>query len=275
MDAYQYFFDGNGDQTGYQRVGEIHFHEANHQHWHFEDFARYRLLNEDMTLAVRSTKASFCLANTDAVDYTVPSADWKPENTDLSSACGGAGALSLREVLSAGSGDTYLQYRAGQAFRIGSLPDGDYYIRRGEPGRNTGGRNLVEGDNDNNDSLRKISIGTDKRTVSAGSRPRRSASSRSGCPTSSDPPARPAARRTRAPSPAGDGTLVVRRGGAQPLRSVIFSVAAGRTACRSPTTPKSTSSKIGASSSLLTATIVFEVCMPARCWIAPEMPAAT
>ena len=41
---------------------------------------------------------------------------------------------------------------------------------------------------------------------------------------------------------------------------------------RSPTTPKSTSSKIGASSSLLTATIVFEVCMPARCWIAPEMP---
>ena len=56
---------------------------------------------------------------------------------------------------------------------------------------------------------------------------------------------------------------------------MISSVAAGRTVCRSPTTPKSTSSKIGASSSLLTATIVFEVCMPARCWIAPEMPAAT
>ena len=49
----------------------------------------------------------------------------------------------------------------------------------------------------------------------------------------------------------------------------------GRTLNRSPTTPKSTSSKIGASSSLLTATIVLEVCMPARCWIAPEMPAAT
>ena len=62
---------------------------------------------------------------------------------------------------------------------------------------------------------------------------------------------------------------------AQPLRLVISSVAAGRTVCRSPTTPKSTSSKIGASSSLFTATIVFEVCMPARCWIAPEMPLAT
>ena len=61
----------------------------------------------------------------------------------------------------------------------------------------------------------------------------------------------------------------------QPLWAWIFSVAAGSTECRSPTTPKSTSSKIGASGSLLTATIVLEVCMPARCWIAPEMPLAT
>src|SRR5687767_7141263 len=61
----------------------------------------------------------------------------------------------------------------------------------------------------------------------------------------------------------------------QPLRLVISSVACGNTVLRSPTTPKSTSSKIGASSSLLTATIVFDVCMPARCWMAPEMPLAT
>ena len=38
--------------------------------------------------------------------------------------------------------------------------------------------------------------------------------------------------------------------------------------------PRSAISKIGASSSLLTAMIVFDVCMPARCWIAPEMPSA-
>ena len=48
----------------------------------------------------------------------------------------------------------------------------------------------------------------------------------------------------------------------------------GTTLNRSPTTPKSARSKIGASASLLTATIVFDVCMPARCWIAPEMPSA-
>ena len=51
----------------------------------------------------------------------------------------------------------------------------------------------------------------------------------------------------------------------QPLRLVISSVACGSTFFRSPTTPKSTSSKIGASASLLTATIVLDVCIPARC----------
>src|SRR5690606_37252051 len=63
--------------------------------------------------------------------------------------------------------------------------------------------------------------------------------------------------------------------GGQPLRVLTSSVACGSTVNRSPTTPKSTSWKIGASSSLLIATIVLDVCMPARCWIAPEMPAAT
>ena len=140
MDAYQYFYDADGNQTGYEEVGEMHWHAGNHKHWHFEDFARYRLLDADKTQAVRSTKESFCLANTDAVDYTVPGADWQPENTDLSTACGGADALSVREVLSAGSGDTYMQYRAGQAFRLEDLPNGVYYIAveanpLGQPGR--------------------------------------------------------------------------------------------------------------------------------------------
>src|SRR5215469_16634024 len=48
----------------------------------------------------------------------------------------------------------------------------------------------------------------------------------------------------------------------------------GTTVNRSPTTPKSAISKIGASGSLLIAMIVFDVCIPARCWIAPEIPTA-
>jgi len=154
MDAYQYFYDTDGNETGHQEVGEMHWHAQNHNHWHFEDFARYRLLNADKTLAVRSTKQSFCLANTDAVDYTLPGSDWRPENTDLSTACGGEDALSVRQVLSAGSGDTYMQYRAGQAFRIGNLPNGVYWIAvEANPAAN-----LAELDESNNDSLRRIRL---------------------------------------------------------------------------------------------------------------------
>ncbi|WP_299051540.1 lysyl oxidase family protein [uncultured Nocardioides sp.] len=133
MDAYQYFYsrdeDGDLTQEGYCGVGAMHWHAApSHHHWHFLDFARYRLLSEDRSTVVRSTKQSFCLANTDAVDYTRPGADWRPEGTDLSSACGSRSAQSLRQVLSAGSGDTYTQYRAGQAFRLKGLPNGTYFI---------------------------------------------------------------------------------------------------------------------------------------------------
>ena len=50
-----------------------------HRHWHFTDFAQYNLLAADKKLAVRSGKEAFCLANTDAVDYTIPNAKWRPE----------------------------------------------------------------------------------------------------------------------------------------------------------------------------------------------------
>ncbi|MFJ9316877.1 lysyl oxidase family protein [Pimelobacter simplex] len=155
MDAYQYFIDSAGNQTGYRKVGTMIWHKAkSHNHWHFEDFARYTLLRADKTEAVRSRKESFCLANTDAVDYTVPGADWRPENTDLHTACGDRGTVSLREVLASGSGDTYSQFRAGQAFRIDNLPNGIYYISvEGNPNRN-----LVESDTTNNVALRKIKL---------------------------------------------------------------------------------------------------------------------
>ena len=67
-------------------------------------------------------------------------------------------------MLSAGSGDTYVQYRAGQAFRIKNLPDGVYYIA---VEANPMG-NLVELDETNNDSLRKVRLATDQATASAG-----------------------------------------------------------------------------------------------------------
>jgi hypothetical protein len=166
MDAYQYFFDQDGEQVCYEPVGEMHWHQANHRHWHFEDFAQYALVErnpgEDVpaedAAEVLSAKQSFCLANTDAIDYTVPGADWHPEGTDLGTACGGRDALSVRQVLSAGSGDTYHQFRAGQAFRLKNVPDGLYWIAV----RANKDQNLYELDVTNNDSYRKVRIGTNK-----------------------------------------------------------------------------------------------------------------
>lgn len=156
MDGYQYFFDSEGNQTGYEKVGKFHWHAApTHNHWHFLDFARYRLLKADKTSAVRSRKESFCLANTDAVDYTVPGADWQPENTDLHTSCGEETSLSIREVLSSGSGDTYAQFRAGQSFNLKGLPNGVYYIAVEANPMGT----LKESNTKNNVQLRRIWIG--------------------------------------------------------------------------------------------------------------------
>ncbi|MEV5436487.1 lysyl oxidase family protein [Streptomyces sp. NPDC052682] len=156
MDAYQYFYDAKGKQVGYAPTGTMEWDpREGHEHWHFTDFASYRLLSEDKTKQVRSGKEAFCLANTDAIDYTVKNANWHPENTDLSTACGQQNSLSVREVLDVGSGDTYTQYRPGQSFDITGLPNGTYYIQViANPEKR-----LQETDLSNNVALRKVILG--------------------------------------------------------------------------------------------------------------------
>lgn len=156
MDAYQYFYDANGKQVGYTPTGTMEWDPRDgHEHWHFTDFASYRLLSADQTKEVRSGKEAFCLANTDAIDYTVKNANWHPYNTDLSTACGEQNSISVREVLDVGSGDTYTQYRPGQSFDITDLPNGTYYIQViANPEKR-----LQETNTDNNVALRKVVLG--------------------------------------------------------------------------------------------------------------------
>ena len=164
MDAYQYFYDANGKQVGYTPTGTMEWDaRVGHEHWHFTDFASYRLLAADKTEEVRSGKEAFCLANTDAIDYTVKNANWHPYNTDLSTACGEQNSISVREVLDVGSGDTYSQYRPGQSFDITDLPNGTYYIQViANPAKR-----LQESNLKNNVALRKVVLGgtTGARTV--------------------------------------------------------------------------------------------------------------
>jgi len=129
MDAFQYFIL-DGRAVGKAQIGELEFHAGGgHNHWHFEEFTRYSLLDEESQEILISGKRSWCLVNTDALDLTVPNANLFGRNGDLSSACGGPRALWIREILDVGWGDTYTQYQRGQAFDITDLPNGAYHVR--------------------------------------------------------------------------------------------------------------------------------------------------
>ncbi|BCB89994.1 hypothetical protein Psuf_073070 [Phytohabitans suffuscus] len=156
MDAYQYFYDTRGRQVGSAPVGTMRWDPRDgHHHWHFTDFAQYRLLDADKKVAVRSGKEAFCLANTDAIDYTLPHANWQPVNTDLSTWCGNASALAVRQALDVGNGDTYHQDLPGQSFDITDLPNGTYHIEIVANPNHA----LHERTTANNTALREIVIG--------------------------------------------------------------------------------------------------------------------
>ena len=155
MRAYQYFFTASGQQQGYAPVGTMEWDARDgHEHWHFTDFATYRLLDARKRFVVRSGKEAFCLANTDVVDYLVPGANWRPTGTDLASACGARGSLGVREVLASGSGDTYAQYRPASPSTCG--PGQRHLLHRGD--RQPDGPARGSLDHANNVALRKVFI---------------------------------------------------------------------------------------------------------------------
>jgi hypothetical protein len=128
MDAYQYFFR-DGEVVGKAKVGTLEFDtRPGHQHWHFEQFARYRLLDRDKQLAVRSHKQSFCIAPTDPIDLTIPNASMRPDFFGFLGNCGTPTSVWVHEKMALGWGDTYLQDVAGQAFDITKVPNGTYFV---------------------------------------------------------------------------------------------------------------------------------------------------
>jgi len=155
MKAYQYFWR-NGHVIGRMRAGTMGFDSAKgHNHWHFEQFAEYRLLTSAKGLAVRSHKVGFCIAPSDGVDLLLPHAVWQPNSIGFFGQCGSPTALWVQEYLPVGWGDTYFQSVAGQSFNITSLPNGTYYIEViANPLR------VLHESNVNNDvSLRRVILG--------------------------------------------------------------------------------------------------------------------
>jgi hypothetical protein len=155
MKAYQYFWSG-GKVIGRVRAGTMGFDgKQGHNHWHFEQFARYQLLTSAKSVAVRSHKVGFCIAPTDGVDLLLPHAAWQPPFTGLGGACGSPTALWVAEQMPVGWGDTYIQSIAGQNFDITGVPNGTYYVEVAANPENV----LHETTTGNDVSLRKIILG--------------------------------------------------------------------------------------------------------------------
>jgi hypothetical protein len=155
MDGWEYFYS-DGVPVGRAPAGDLMYdNRPGHQHWHFEQFARYSLLASDQTQIVLSEKTGFCLAPTDAIDLTTSGAEWNPYSIGLGTACGYQGSIWTREALPAGWGDTYFQGLPGQSFDITDLPNGTYYI---SIQANPDGL-LIEGNTTNNTELRQIILG--------------------------------------------------------------------------------------------------------------------
>ena len=151
MDAYQYFYDGD-QLVGKELVGTMEYHRRDgHFHWHFLQFARYRLRSVETDTVVRSKKQAFCIVPTDSIDLSLSTASWDTEGQSLRTSCGGAGAVWIREVLPVGWGDTYYQV-SGQAINVTNVPNGEYWL---EVVANPAGR-LYETDMQNNVVQRKV-----------------------------------------------------------------------------------------------------------------------
>jgi hypothetical protein len=165
MAATQFFMSGN-HVVSKARVGRLHFDSRpGHNHWHFEKFARYDLVNPRNGHVIHSQKQSFCLAPTDPINLTLRHADWQPGVTGLYSQCGfdDSQAIWIRETLPVGWGDTYFQSVAGQSFNVTDLANGVYEIRvTANPGHH-----LFESNYRNDVSFRKFRLGgtTGHRTI--------------------------------------------------------------------------------------------------------------
>jgi hypothetical protein len=130
MDAYQYFLL-DGEPVGRALIGQLEYVGGRHHHWHLEDFIRYSLLDSDKNTIQVSSKHSWCLVPTDAIDLSIENADWNVWAQDLNSSCNfyEPDSLWVREVVPVGWGDTYSQYFNGGGFDIRDLPNGRYYNR--------------------------------------------------------------------------------------------------------------------------------------------------
>lgn len=119
QDVYQRIYSSDGSYTD-TYAGTFIYHPQ-HNHFHFGDFARYELAAATASpgSVQTSSKTSFCIMDTTAVDLSLPGAPHSP----VYSTCN-----KVKQGMSVGWGDTYGPALAGQSFDITGLPEDDYTL---------------------------------------------------------------------------------------------------------------------------------------------------
>ena len=149
--AYQAVENEDGSRTVYQ-VGTFVFqgHES-HNHWHFDEFATYRLVNPSTGATVATSgKVSFCLE--DSERYTDEYLPGSPSSPVYSCS---------RQGISRGWADVYDASLAGQSIPLAGVADGTYdLVSTADPeGR------LLESDSSNNTATVRVRISGSSVTI--------------------------------------------------------------------------------------------------------------
>jgi len=151
MLAYQVLFH-NGVEVARQRAGTLVLDEEE-QEWHFDNLARYQLVDGTGTVVASSGKIGFCMADVHQLDATRPGFV-VPDQTGFIG-CQGPLSRSVRETLDPGWGDEYDQVTPEQELDVTGVPNGTYRIEiLADPDRK-----LREATRDNNVSFRTVVLG--------------------------------------------------------------------------------------------------------------------
>jgi hypothetical protein len=136
-----------------RRAGCMVYHPQHH-HWHFQASARYVLLDPSTTpptVVAAHRKVSFCLRDSERLPDRY--GHWRYPETY------GACTSRSRQGLSVGWADLYQSFLAGQALPLPRhLPDGLYCLKTVVDPLHR----LVEADDDNNSSVRALSLHHDR-----------------------------------------------------------------------------------------------------------------
>jgi Lysyl oxidase len=127
-DSPGYFVRGEDEAFTQRDAGCSRYHEE-HDHWHFDNFARYRLLSEKTgNIVGGSRKISFCVIDTGQPHPELPGTPDEPYYPqDPGSEFASCSATST-DGLSIGWEDTYGASLPGQGIRVTKLRKGSYCL---------------------------------------------------------------------------------------------------------------------------------------------------